>query len=201
MTSTIGLYRPGTSLLHRLPAGVKVETLVVAGVCSILVRTPAQTAGAMAVVLVAYVAGRIPLLVLWQTVRPVLWVLVPVAVFQVMAVGWERAVVIVGVVVTLVLLAGLVTLTTRTSDLVEVVVRWSRHVRFLGANPESIGLMLKLAIRGVPLVVELAEEVRDAQHARGKAVSPRAFAVPLIVGALRRAEEIGDALAARGVDD
>jgi len=201
MTSTIGLYRPGTSLLHRLPAGVKVETLVVAGVFSILVRTPAQTAGAMAVVLVAYVAGRIPLRVLWQTVRPVLWVLVPVAVFQVMVVGWERAVVIVGVVVTLVLLAGLVTLTTRTSDLVEVVVRWSRHVRFLGANPERIGLMLNLAIRGVPLVVELAEEVRDAQHARGKAVSPRAFAVPLIVGALRRAEEIGDALAARGVDD
>lgn len=123
------------------------------------------------------------------------------AVFQVLLVGWQRAIVIVGVVLALVLLAGLVTLTTRTSDLVEVVVRCSRHLRFLGANPERIGLMLNLAIRGVPLVVELAEEVRDAQHARGQSVSPRAFAVPLIVGALRRADEIGDALAARGVDD
>lgn len=65
MTSTIGLYRPGASLLHRLPAAVKLETLVVAGICSVFVRTPAQTAGALAVVLVGYVAGRIPLRVLW----------------------------------------------------------------------------------------------------------------------------------------
>ncbi|GAA4726051.1 energy-coupling factor transporter transmembrane protein EcfT [Nocardioides endophyticus] len=201
MTTTIGLYRSGTSVLHRLPAGIKLSTLVVAGFCSILVRTPAQTAAALVVVVLGYAAGGIPLPLLWQTLRPLLWVVVPLAAFQVIVMGWVRAAVIVGVIVALVLLAGLVTLTTRTSDLVDVIVRLSRHLRFLGVSPERIGLMLNLAIRGVPLVIELAESIRDAQHARGQVVSPRAFAVPLIVGALRRADEMGDALAARGFDD
>jgi biotin transport system permease protein len=53
----------------------------------------------------------------------------------------------------------------------------------------------------VPVVVGLAEEVRDAQRARGLAASPRAFAVPLIVRSLRHADALGEALAARGLDD
>ena len=56
-------------------------------------------------------------------------------------------------------------------------------------------------IRAVPQVIDLGRRVREAQHARGLAASPRAFAVPLIVGALRRADAMGDALAARGLDD
>lgn len=51
------------------------------------------------------------------------------------------------------------------------------------------------------MVVDLARVVRDAQRARGLAASPRAFAVPLLVRSLRRADAIGEALAARGVDD
>lgn len=201
MTTLVALYRPGASVLHRLPAGAKLSALLAAGACSLLVRTPVQTATAVASVLLGYAAARVPARVVLESLRPVLWVAVPLGVFQGLVVGWPRASVIVGVIVALVLLANLVTLTTRTSDLVDVVVRLSRRFRFLGVNPERIGLMLNLAIRGVPLVVELAVRVREAQHARGQALSPRAFAVPLIVGALRRADEIGDALAARGFDD
>ena len=51
------------------------------------------------------------------------------------------------------------------------------------------------------LVVGLAEQVRDAQRARGLSASPRAFAVPLVVRSLRHADALGDALVARGVDD
>jgi len=201
MSSPIGLYRPGTSVIHRLPSGLKLVVLFVVGACSLLVRTPTQAAAALVIVLLGYAAARIPLCALWETLRPLLWVVVPLAVFQILVVGWERALVIIGVLVSLVLLAGLVTLTTRTTDLIDVVVRFSRHLRFLGINPERIGLMLNLAIRAVPLVVELAAGTREAQHARGQATSARAFAVPLIVGALRRADELGDALAARGFDD
>jgi len=53
----------------------------------------------------------------------------------------------------------------------------------------------------VPVVVGLAEEVREAQLARGLGMSPRAFAVPLVVRSLRHADALGEALAARGVDD
>jgi len=110
-------------------------------------------------------------------------------------------VVVVGVIATLVLLAGLVTLTTRTTDLVDAVVTACRPLRVLRVDPERVGLVIALGVRCVPVVVGLAEEVRDAQRARGLAASPRAFAVPLIVRSLRHADALGEALVARGVDD
>lgn len=197
----IGLYREGGSVLHRLPAGAKLAGLLLAGLLSPFVRSPVVTAVALAVVLAGYATARMPAAVLLQMLRPLLLVMVPLGVFQTVVAGWERAFVIVGVLVTLVLLANLVTLTTRTSDLIDVVVRVCGPLRRVGVDPERVGLMLQLAIRAVPLVIDLGGRVREAQHARGLGASPRAFAVPLVVGALRRADAMGDALAARGLDD
>jgi biotin transport system permease protein len=104
-------------------------------------------------------------------------------------------------IVALVLLAGLVTLTTRTTELVDVVVRICRPLRLVGVDPQRVGLLLALSIRTVPVVMALAEEVRDAQWARGLSASPRAFAVPLLVRSLRHADALGEALVARGADD
>ena len=201
MTGVVGLYRPGTSVVHRLPAGVKLAGLAVVGAVSVLVGTPVQVAVLVACVLAGYAVARLPLSLLGASVRPLVWVAVPLGAFQVVVAGWERAAVIVGVILALVLLANLVTLTTRTTDLIDVVVALAGRLRFAGVDPERVGLVLSLGIRSVPLVLDLAEEVREAQHARGRGASARAFAVPLIVGALRRADEMGDALAARGFDD
>lgn len=197
----IGLYREGGSVLHRLPAGAKLAGLLLAGLVSPFVRSPVVTAVALAVVLAGYATARMPAAVLLQMLRPLLLVMVPLGVFQTVVAGWERAFVIVGVLIALVLLANLVTLTTRTSDLIDVVVRVCGPLRRVGVDPERVGLMLQLAIRAVPLVIDLGGRVREAQHARGLGASPRAFAVPLVVGALRRADAMGDALAARGLDD
>lgn len=197
----IGLYRDGGSLLHRLPAGAKLAGLLLAGLVSPFVRSPVVTAVVLVVVLAGYAVARMPAAVLLQMLRPLLLVMVPLGVFQTVVAGWERAFVIVGVLVALVLLANLVTLTTRTSDLIDVVVRVCGPLRRVGVEPERVGVLLQLAIRAVPLVIDLGARVREAQHARGLGASPRAFAVPLVVGALRRADAMGDALAARGLDD
>jgi biotin transport system permease protein len=101
----------------------------------------------------------------------------------------------------LVLLAALVTLTTRTTAMVDAIVTACRPLRRLGVDAERVGLMLALGVRSVPVVVGLAEEVREAQLARGLGASPRAFAVPLIVRSLRHADALGEALVARGVED
>ena len=53
----------------------------------------------------------------------------------------------------------------------------------------------------VPLMAVLVREVSEAQWARGAQRSVRAFAVPLIVRALRQADALGESLVARGVDD
>jgi biotin transport system permease protein len=185
----------------RLPAGAKLAALAVAGAASVLVDTPAHTAAFVASALALYPLARVPARVLFDMVRPLLWLLVPLAVFQVLFIGWARAVVLVGVVLALVPLANLVTLTTRTTDLVDVVVILCRPLRVLGIDPLRMGLVLNLAIRCVPLMADLAAEVRDAQRARGLELSARAFVIPLLERALQHAEDLGDALAARGLDD
>ena len=163
----IGLFRPGSSLIHRLPAGVKLLALVLAGIGSVFLRTPSQVTAWLVAVVVLYLVAELSPAVLWQQVRPLWWVLVLLGVFHVLVSGWARAYEVVGVLVGLVLLAALVTLTTRTTALIDVVVRVCRPLALVGVDPERIGLLLSLGIRSVPVVVGLAEEVREAQLARG----------------------------------
>jgi biotin transport system permease protein len=197
----LGLYVPGRSPVHRLPAGVKLVLLLLVGAGSLLLRDPWQVLVASGVVLVLYgVAGLSPRTVVRQ-LRPLLWVGAFTAVFHLLVNGWQRAVVVVGVLAVLVLLAALVTLTTRTTDLVDAVVVACRPLRVIRVDPERVGLLIALGIRCVPVVLGLAEEVRDAQRARGLTASPRAFAVPLLVRSLRHADALGEALTARGLDD
>ena len=78
---------------------------------------------------------------------------------------------------------------------------WNAGLRLVRVDPERIGLLLALSIRSVPVVLTMAEQVRDAQRARGLRASPRAYAVPLLIRTLRHADRLGEALIARGADD
>lgn len=127
--------------------------------------------------------------------------LAAIAVAQLLFATWQLAVSVTATILLLVLAAGLVTLTTTTTALTDVVVRLLGPFRRFGVDPERIGLLLALSIRAVPVVLGLAEQIRDAQRARGLTASPRAFAVPLLVRALRHAQQLGEALTARGLDD
>lgn len=197
----VPLFVPGTSAVHRLGAGTKLLVLLATGIALAVWRSPWQVGLALALVVVAYAVARLPLRVLLRQVAGLAWVAVPLLAFQWVFASWQTGVGIVGSFVTLVLLAGLVTLTTRTTAMVDVVVRSCGWLRRFGVEPERVGLMLALGIRSVHVVIGLAEEVREAQHARGLRASPRAFAVPLIVRSLRHADRLGEALSARGVDD
>jgi biotin transport system permease protein len=199
--SPLGLYVPGSSVLHRAPAGAKLLALVAAGLGSLWLDDAWQVLVALGVVLGGYAVAGLPLRVAGRQLRPLVWIAVGTAVFHVLVSGWERAFVVVGVLALLVLLASLVTLTTRTTALVDAVVTGCRPLRVLRVDAERVGLMIALGIRCVPVVVGLAQDVRDAQRARGLGASPRAFAVPLIVRSLRHADALGEAMVARGVDD
>lgn len=197
----LGLYVPGSSVVHRSPAGLKLLLLLGAGAVSVLVDEPWQVATALLVSVGGYVAAGLSPRTMVRQLRPLVWIGLATALVHVLVSGWERALVVVGVIAVLVLLAALVTLTTRTTDLVDAVVVGSRPLRLLRVDPERIGLLVALGVRCVPVVVGIAEDVRDAQRARGLAASPRAFAVPLVVRSLRHADALGEALSARGLDD
>ncbi|MDH6679918.1 biotin transport system permease protein [Rhodococcus sp. LBL1] len=200
--TTLGLYTPGTSLLHRMSPGPKLIAMIVAILAvTILVRQPWQLIPAVLVVAACYAVARIPARVALSQLRPLLWALLLIAVFQVVFTGWARALVVCGTILLAVALAALVTLTTRVTDMLDTISRALRPLRHVGVNPDRAGLVLAMTLRCIPLLTGIVQQVSDARKARGLGFSLRALAVPVVVSALMTAEAMGDALAARGVDD
>jgi biotin transport system permease protein len=200
--TTLGIYHPGTSLLHRAPAGAKLAGLVVALIAlAAAVRSPWQLIPATALVAAGFALARIPVRLALAQLRTVLWMLTFVGVFQVVFTGWRRALVVCGVLLLSVALAALVTLTTKVMDMLDAVTRMLAPLRRFGVNPDRVGLVLAMTLRCIPLLSGLVSDVTEARKARGLGFSLRALAVPVVVGALRTADAMGEALAARGVDD
>jgi len=201
-TTALGLFRPGDSAVHRMGAGSKLLILLVLGVTSVLTQHWWWVSAALVTgTLAGYRAAGFGVRVWWTQVRPLWFLLAFTAVAQLLTTGWQRAVGVSGSIVVLVSVAALVTLTTPTAALVDTVVRLAGPLAPLHVDPERVGLFLMVGIRCVPLVADLARQVREAQIARRATTSTRAFVVPMVVRSLREADALGEALVARGVDD
>ncbi|MGW6698769.1 energy-coupling factor transporter transmembrane component T family protein [Nocardia sp. NPDC055049] len=198
----IGLYCPGDSPLHRMPAGVKLALLLVSILAmTVFVRGPLTVLVAAAVVACLFALARVSWRVAFAQVRPVLWMTAIIGVFQLLTTSPARAVVVCGVLLVSVALAALVTVTTRVSAMLDALTRALGPLRRVGVNPERVSLLLALAIRCVPLLAQIVHDVGEARRARGVSWSATALVTPVLVRALRTADAMGEALAARGVDD
>lgn len=197
----IGLYYAGTSVLHRIPAAWKLLGMLLAIVGIVLLTAPWQLGVAALAVAAGFAAARIPARVAWAQLWPMRWFLLFIAVFQVIFTGWERALMTCGTLLLTVAIAALITLTTRVTEMLDVCQRLLGPLRRFGVDPDRAGLVLALTIRCIPLMVEIVGAVSQARKARCAGFSLRALVVPSVVRALRRADAIGDALTARGVDD
>ncbi|MEV6657775.1 energy-coupling factor transporter transmembrane component T family protein [Nocardia fluminea] len=198
----IGLYCPGDSPLHRMPAGVKLALLLISILAmTVFVRAPLGVLVAAALVAALFALARVSWRVAFAQVRPVLWMTAVIAVFQLLTTSPARAVVVCGVLLVSVALAALVTVTTRVSAVLDALTRALGPLRRIGVNPERVSLLLALAIRCVPLLAQIVGEVGEARRARGVSWSVTALVTPVLVRALRTADAMGEALAARGVDD
>lgn len=70
----IGLYRPGDSLLHRMPAGLKLLLLIASIVtATVFVRTPLEVGLVILVVGLLFAVAGIPWRVAVAQLRPVVW--------------------------------------------------------------------------------------------------------------------------------
>lgn len=197
----IGLYRPGTSPLHRAAAGTKLTLLALLSSALVLARSPTAVLLGALVVAAGAVLARIPATAMLRQLWPLRWVVPALVGLQWWLAGWQAAVVVVGTLVVAVAAAALVTLTTRVQALLDALLVVLRPLRRVGVDPDRVALVLALAIRSVPLLAATATEVGEARRARGLERSPRALLVPLVVRTVRHADRLGEALAARGVDD
>ena len=194
-------YLPGNTVIHRVPAGVKLVLLAATGVALTVLNRWWEPVAVLGVVLACYLLAGFPVRTLAAQLRSMSWVLLAISVFQLVVSGWQSMVDVIVTLAAMVLAAGLVSLTTSMEALTEVLLRILQPFRRFGVAPERMALLISLSVRSVSVIAGLAQEVRDAQRARGLGRSARAFAVPLLVRSLRHAEALGEALMARGLDD
>jgi len=194
-------YLPGNTVIHRLPAGIKLVLLAATGVALTVLNRWWEPLAVLGVVLACYLLAGFPVRTLAAQLRSMSWALLAISVFQLVVSGWRSMVDVIVTLAAMVLAAGLVSLTTSMEALTEVLLRILRPLRRFGVAPERMALLISLSVRSVSVIAGLAQEVRDAQRARGLGRSARAFAVPLLVRSLRHAEALGEALMARGLDD
>lgn len=195
----LSLYHDARTPVHTVPAGAKLLVLAATGTALFFVPSILWLAVALAIVLGLYGLARIP----WRTTGRQVLGLVPflalIMLAQVIFTGWQSAILVGERLLTLVLLANLVTLTTRTSAMVETIERALTPLKPLGVRPDRVGLLIAMTIRFIPVIREQAELVRSAQRARGIERST-VFLVPLLIRTLRMADGVGEALDARGLD-
>ena len=197
----IGLYHPGTSLLHRTPAAAKVLvfaalTLTIALAAGGVWTLPVAGCLTIALYLIAGLGIRSLLLQLCAARWIVLIMLVTQVIFLPVLVALTNT----GRVLVVIVLAALITLTTRIPALLDATERALAPFRRFGVNPAAIGLLLALTITAIPVIGGFAADIREAQRARGAPVRLQTFVVPLLVMSLKHSDELADALTARGIE-
>ncbi|MEU0314971.1 energy-coupling factor transporter transmembrane protein EcfT [Nocardioides sp. NPDC006273] len=201
MSMTIGLYRAGDTVLHRLPVGAKMLGLAVLSVAIVALRGPLLSLGFLGVAIVLALIGRLDLPSTARALRAVLVIALVIALLQWWLFTFDRAVESLLDLVSLGLLALTLTSTTPTTETLDAVVRWIRPLQRFGLDPERVALTISMAIQALPGTLTLAQETRDAARARGLGRSPRAYLSPFVIRVVARAHETGDALKARGLGD
>jgi biotin transport system permease protein len=197
----LGLYHPGTTVLHRAPAGLKLAFLTAFAVAVVALRGPLSAVLALGVALVAQLVARIPWHRTTRGLVPALVTAALVGAYQWWARGWATAVEVAVDLVALVLMAAVVTATTRADSLLDVLARLARPLRHVGLAPETFAMVVGLFLRTVPVLARMSLETRDAARARGLDREPRAILVPAAVRMVAHARATGDALAARGLGE
>nr|WP_221189352.1 energy-coupling factor transporter transmembrane component T [Microbacterium proteolyticum] len=127
------------------------------------------------------------------------WIVFVTAGGQLLFLGPEAAAANTARVAATLVVAGLVPLTTPVGAVLDAIERGLRPLRRIGVDAERAALLLTISLTTIPVLARLTAEVRDAQRARGLRPSLARGALPLLILALRHADDLGDALAARGI--
>ncbi len=201
MSHLIGAYQPGTSFLHRMPAGAKLLAMAAVSVVAVAFRSATTSVVLLVAVAALLVVARVRLVLLLRTLRGLLVMMALITAYQVWQQGWQHAVAVVGALVGLILLATVLTVTTSVDEMLDTVTRAVGPFRRLGVDPELVALAFSLMIRGIPTTIELATETRQAAMARGLERNARALVTPMVLRTVAHARATGEALHARGVGD
>ncbi|MGB4337765.1 MAG: energy-coupling factor transporter transmembrane protein EcfT [Bacillota bacterium] len=219
----IGQYIPGDSLLHRLDPRTKILLALAMVVALFTVESPWSYLMLAVLVAAAVLSSRVPVKMVLRGLRPIAFILILTFVLHLfMDPGEElftiwrlratheglRIGLLTVVRLTLLIMAtSLVTLTTSPIVFTDGLERLLNPLRIVGVPAHELAMMMTIALRFIPTLLEETDKIMKAQMARGadfesgglvnRAKSMIPILVPLFVSAFRRADELAVAMEAR----
>ena len=181
---TIGQYFPGDSLLHRMDPRVK---LVLIFAYIILVFIPQNWVGlgiAVAFLVFAVACSRLPLRLVWKSVKPIIPLIILTSALNIFYVdkgvelvhwgffrlttgGLTTAAFIAIRILCLIAGSSLLTYTTSPTTLTDAMERLLKPLKVLHVNVHELSMMMTIALRFIPTLIEETDKIMSAQKARG----------------------------------
>ena len=220
---TLGQFFPGDSLLHRLDPRTKIVLLFFFLAAVFVFDSPLAYAALTAFTAALIAVSRVPLLLMLKALKPLSWIIAFTFVIHLVStpgdaffhvwlfdLTWQGAAkgfFIALRLALLILLSALLTYTTSPLALTDALETLMQPVKRVGVPAHEIAMMMTIALRFVPTLIEEADKIMKAQQARGADLTEgsviervKGFVpvlVPLFISAFRRADDLALAMEAR----
>ena len=222
---TIGQHFPGNSLVHRFDPRLKLVLTIAYIAVLFAASNPLGLALSILFLGGMYLVAQIPLKMIGRSLKPILPIILFTAVLNIFFVSGEgeplfrwsfitiyaegiRYAVIMGVrVAALIAGTSLLTYTTSPIVLTDAIEALLRPLSRLHFPVHELAMMMSIALRFIPTLIEETDKIMNAQKARGamldtgkltervKALVP--VLIPLFISAFRRADELAMAMECR----
>ena len=222
----LGQYYPANSFVHKADPRAKILLVIAYIVLIFLVKNFYGFLVAGAFLLTATVVAKIPFFSLLKSVKAIIFIIIltffinlvfhkedgareycSLWVFSITDRSVRFAVFMALRLVYLILGSSILTLTTTPVALTDGIESLFKPLKLIKFPVHELALVMSIALRFIPTLMEETERIINAQKARGadfdtgnifkkvKALMP--VLIPLLVSAFRRADELGDAMDAR----
>ena len=221
---TIGQYYPSNSKLHRLDPRVKIVCTLLYLISLFLFNNIWGYLVATAFLAFVIRASKVPFKFIVRGLKPIIMLLMITVVFnlflnnqgeilvefwvlKITTVGLETAVFMAIRLIYLILGSSLMTFTTTPNALTDGIESLLKPLEKVKVPVHEIAMMMSIALRFIPILLEETDKIMKAQIARGadlesgnilqKAKAMVPILVPLFVSAFRRANDLAMAMEAR----
>ncbi len=221
---TIGQYFPGNSVIHRLDPRFKIVFTLLYIVMLFMGDALYSLTFGIAYCVIAVLLSKIPMKLFGKSLKPLLPILLLTAILDIIFIkdgevylklgffelteeGVLTAIRMVVRIVFLIIGSSLLTYTTSPIQLTDAIERLLSPLKKVKFPVHSFAMMMTIALRFIPTLMEETDKIISAQKARGasfdsKKLSEKAKAlipvlIPLFVSAFRRAEELATAMECR----
>ena len=222
---TIGQHFPGHSVLHRCDPRLKLVATIAYIIVLFIAPNPLGLALSIGLLALLYRIARIPGRMILKSLKPIVPIVLFTAVLNlffvtgqgeplvhfwvlnIYAEGIKYAVLLAVRVCALIAGTSLLTYTTSPIVLTDAIESLLRPLTKLHFPVHELAMMMTIALRFIPTLIEETEKIMNAQKARGAMLDSGTFTqrikalvpilIPLFISAFRRAEELAMAMECR----